>query len=81
MHNTKTFYITYEPTLSNLCYLAVKIDDKTTSKDTIHLMSAVTGEIYGVRDNDGLWSFCGYADAPKSNGLIQHLYNKPTKGE
>lgn len=56
----KEFYITYEPTLQELYHLATKLDDTITSGHIINIISAKTGEIYAVRDEDGLWSFCGY---------------------
>ena len=57
---SKDFYITYEPTLQELCHLATKLDDTITLKYTINIISATTGEIYAMRDQESLWSFCGY---------------------
>ena len=63
MHNTKTFYITYTPTLQDLCSLAEHIDDTITAKHEVNILSTRTGEVYAVREeNNGLWSFCGYAE-------------------
>lgn len=61
MHNTKTFYVTYTPTLQELFNLAEHIDDTITAKHEVVILSTKTGEVYAVREeNNGLWSFSGH---------------------
>lgn len=63
MHNTKTFYITYTPTLQDLCRFAERIDDTITAKYEVNILSTKTGKIYALRDKDtGLWAFDCYTE-------------------
>lgn len=63
MHNTKTFYVTYTPTLQELLRLVEHLDDTITAKYEVNILSTKTGEVYAVREaNNGLWSFSGYRE-------------------